>query len=226
MRSCGTICLLLALLHQSQGQGFQLFFGTKPTSGSPLAPGVVDPNCADKYENCAGYGVNACAGQYAAWARDNCALTCKFCTGPQTTPPPCVDVMDNCHTFQTDACTNPEYKAWAQNNCRRFCRMCPAEVLAQLDALTTTLPPSQCVDKLDCRLYGQSSCRGKFESWAKSNCMNFCGFCKGQPTTAKPCLDSRPNCADYDKDMCTNPSYKFWADDNCPHYCGRCSGGR
>lgn len=212
--------LSLLLLQLTNAQDFQLFFGTRPTEGP-----TATPVCADKVDNCGQYGADACHGQYESWARDNCALTCKYCVGPSTQAPPCVDVIDNCASYQADACTSADYKNWAQANCRRTCRMCPANVLAQLDALTTTMPPTACVDKLDCRLYGQSTCTGDYVPWAKQNCIRYCGFCSGVATTSKPCLDVRPNCDQYDKDMCTNPSYTIWVDDNCPQYCNRCPGG-
>ncbi|XP_076439406.1 uncharacterized protein LOC143278634 [Babylonia areolata] len=221
--AAAVVCLvLLALVPHSHGQDFQLFFGT--TAGPQVAPGAMDPNCADKIGNCASFGADACTGQYLAWAKDNCALTCKFCTGPSTTEAPCVDAIDNCASYQKDSCTNSDYRSWAEANCRRTCRFCSQAVLNQLDALTTTIPPEQCVDKVDCRLYGKSSCTGDYLPWAKQNCMNYCGFCQGAATTAKPCLDSRPNCSQYQKDMCNSPTYTLWVDDNCPQYCGRCGG--
>jgi len=219
--------VLAVAVASAWGQGFQLSFGTQGPQ-QPAAPtrpfGAFDPNCADKIQNCYAYGADACKGQYRNWAAENCELTCGFCVGPATTPPPCIDVLDNCAGFEKDACTSPDYSQWAHANCRRTCRLCPASVLAQLDAMTTTIPPSQCVDKVDCRLYTKSACSGTFEHWAHENCANYCGFCQGVATT-KPCLDTRPNCAQYDKDMCTNPQYKIWVDDNCPQYCGRCGGG-
>lgn len=217
-------CLLLAALLPCVRGQFQLVFGTNGPPMPTLAPGGFDPNCADQIENCAAFGSTSCSGQYEQWARDNCALTCAYCVGPATTPPPCVDVLDNCDSYGTESCTNADYSAWANENCRRTCRLCSAEVLAQLDALTTQLPPERCVDVVDCRLYGQSACTGDYASWAEENCMNYCGICQGADNS-KPCLDSRPNCDQYDKDMCTNPQYAIWVEDNCPQHCGKCSGG-
>ena len=42
---------------------------------------------------------------------------------------------------------------------------------------------AECLDKVDCRLYGQSACSGSYEHWAKDNCPNFCGFCRGNVLT-------------------------------------------
>ncbi|KAK7485916.1 hypothetical protein BaRGS_00022911, partial [Batillaria attramentaria] len=217
----GLFGLVLLVTQRVDGQ-LVLSFGAPPTQAA--AAGGFDPNCADKLDNCDLFGAQSCGGQYEQWARDNCALTCKYCQGPPTTPPPCVDMLDNCAAYEDGACSDPQYLGWAKANCRRTCRMCPADVLARLDSQTTTIPPSQCVDKLDCRLYGQSSCSGDYELWAKENCMSYCGFCVGVATTQKPCLDSRPNCDQYEKDMCNNPDYSIWVDDNCAQYCGRCSG--
>jgi len=218
------LALSLCLVPGTLGQ-FQLSFGTQGPPAPTFAPlGQIDPNCRDAIDDCSRYGKDSCIGQYATWAKNNCPLYCGFCTGVPTTPPPCVDVLDNCAGYEQGACTSADYAAWAQANCRRTCRLCPAAVLAQLDSLTTTIPPSQCVDKVDCRLYTKTACNGSFEMWAKDNCPNYCGFCQGVQTS-KPCLDSRPNCAQFEKDMCTNPTYKIWVDDNCAQYCGRCGAG-
>ena len=39
---------------------------------------------------------------------------------------------------------------------------------------------ADCVDRVDCRLYGPNACTGKFAAWAKDNCPLHCGFCTGK----------------------------------------------
>lgn len=37
--------------------------------------------CANKNTDCEGYGQSICTGEYADWARSNCAKLCGYCTG-------------------------------------------------------------------------------------------------------------------------------------------------
>ncbi|XP_041377039.1 kielin/chordin-like protein isoform X2 [Gigantopelta aegis] len=47
----------------------------------------------------------------------------------------------------------------------------------------TASSSSNCEDKLkNCALYGQSSCVGPYESWAKANCAKFCNKCSSAGT--------------------------------------------
>ena len=39
---------------------------------------------------------------------------------------------------------------------------------------------ADCVDKVDCRLYGPNACSGKFKDWAHDNCPLHCKFCTGK----------------------------------------------
>ena len=59
---------------------------------------------------------------------------CVWTAGPSTSPPPCVDVLDNCDSYEASSCTDPVYGSWAKANCRRTCRLCPGQ--STLDTLT------------------------------------------------------------------------------------------
>ncbi|PVD30995.1 hypothetical protein C0Q70_10271 [Pomacea canaliculata] len=221
MQALEWLLLCFSLIQGLHGQA--VVTPAPPQIGTATAK--FDAACKDALENCAGFGSDACKGLYEAWARDNCALTCGYCVGPPTTPPPCVDVLNNCESYDPSTCTNQSYSGWAKANCRRTCRLCPAEVLAALDAHTTTLSPDKCVDKVDCRLYTLSACSDSYKAWAKDNCPNFCGFCVGLPTPPAQCADSLPNCDSYEKAMCSAPEYKIWAEENCRKTCNFCTGG-
>ncbi|XP_041368758.1 uncharacterized protein LOC121383059 [Gigantopelta aegis] len=223
------LAILLSLVCQILAQ-FELHFVTPgPATPSPPIPhpgsGGFDPTCVDKLANCKLFGQSSCVGEYAPWAKQNCKNFCKFCIGPTTPAPECKDVLPNCAAYDKASCTNSVYKNWAETKCRRFCRLCPQNVLAVLDTMTTTVPPTSCVDKLECKQYGQSSCKGLYVGWARSNCPNYCGFCKGIPTPPGLCKDKIPNCNRYAKDSCTNPAFKLWAHDNCKMFCGFCNMG-
>ena len=40
-----------------------------------------------------------------------------------TAPPPCVDVLNNCHEYQADSCVG-DFEGWAKDNCRKYCGYC------------------------------------------------------------------------------------------------------
>ncbi|KAK6186004.1 hypothetical protein SNE40_008123 [Patella caerulea] len=73
-----------------------------------------------------------------------------------------------------------------------------------------------------CRHYGRGSCSGMYESWAKANCAQFCGFCVDPNATPEPCIDNITNCAQYTQEICTNKDYRIWTEDNCRKFCGLC----
>ncbi|XP_067657754.1 uncharacterized protein [Haliotis asinina] len=185
---------------------------------------TIDPNCKDRLDNCHYYGESACDPPFESWARHNCANYCTFCQGPTTPLPECRDKADDCDTYVRSACTNPEYATWAREECRYFCRLCPLQVLSEIDSLTTTLPPEQCVDKVNCALFGNSTCdvTGPYLHWARSNCPAHCHFCTPPPTPPSPCHDIVPNCNHYQDDICNNPIYSRWVMDNCRQFCKLC----
>ncbi|XP_033756389.1 titin-like isoform X7 [Pecten maximus] len=203
--------------------GFQLFVGTQ----APQLPnsGGVDLNCVDKQANCVAFGKQSCQPPYDKWAKDNCANFCGFCQGPTTPAPACVDKIQNCEAYGQTVCNDPQYGTWAVENCRYFCRKCTVQQLQVADSMTTTIAPERCVDKVDCRLYGKSSCSGNFKGWANENCMNYCGFCVGVPTPPPACVDKINNCDQYDPASCTDAQFHIWATDNCRKHCNLCSGG-
>ncbi|XP_062592494.1 putative epidermal cell surface receptor [Saccostrea cucullata] len=74
-----------------------------------------------------------------------------------------------------------------------------------------------CRDLLpDCAEYTQSACKAPYDSWARKNCANFCGFC------TPSCNDAISDCSEYGKQACVAP-YLTWAKSHCASYCGLCS---
>ncbi|KAL4231592.1 hypothetical protein ACF0H5_009172 [Mactra antiquata] len=209
---------LLNVLTLSHVHGFLL------NLAGPQSPKVFDPTCVDKIDSCWNMPQSNCLAPYEAWAQDNCANRCGYCNGPTTPAPPCVNKLPNCESYDKSTCSNPDYQSWAGENCRYYCRLCPQSELDRLDAITTTVRPEDCVDKVDCRQYGTNACSGQFKAWSQDNCPNYCGYCTGIPTPPPTCEDKIPNCKAYNPDTCTNPDYKLWVEDNCKKYCGLCPG--
>lgn len=74
-----------------------------------------------------------------------------------------------------------------------------------------------CRDQIpDCAEYTKTACQAPYDTWARTNCPLFCGFCS--PT----CSDSISDCSEYGKSACVAP-YLTWAKTNCASYCGLCS---
>lgn len=229
--ACGVVvCVYLALVVVVVDAQFQLSFGNPtqavPTTPRPTLPGGYDPACRDAISDCDNYGSDSCQGIYKSWAEKNCEATCNFCKPLATQPPQCVDALPNCHDYETAACSQPTYKSWAEKNCRKYCRFCTASQLAGVDALTTqptTLPPSQCQDKVDCTLYGQDACAiDKYGTWGQENCARFCGICQGVATPPPLCVDKNANCALYQADLCSAPSFESFVKENCLKFCNKC----
>ncbi|XP_063431248.1 uncharacterized protein LOC134713899 [Mytilus trossulus] len=211
-----SLMVLPLVFTQIYGQGFQLFFGT---TASPS-------NCADKMDNCLAFGKDACGGKYEAFARENCARYCGYCQGEPTPAPACENKKSDCEKYPKSTCSDQRYKTWANENCFYYCRLCTPEQLRIKDSQLTTVPPARCLDKKnDCKMYGKTSCTGNYASWAKENCMLYCGFCHGNPTPAPPCRDLASNCQQYEKSTCTDSKYRGWAETNCNKHCGFCSDG-
>ncbi|GFO23765.1 collagen alpha-4(vi) chain [Plakobranchus ocellatus] len=49
-------------------------------SSAPTTPAAYDPLCNDRLSNCKAYERSSCQGIYEAWARNNCNLTCGYCS--------------------------------------------------------------------------------------------------------------------------------------------------
>lgn len=180
--------------------------------------------CEDALPDCESYGKGSCSGVYEAWARKNCQVYCGFCDPPPTEAPPCIDTIDNCAGYGNASCK--AYVSWAKANCRLYCRYCTEEQLKEIDSRTTTvatIPPELCVDKLECRYYGNSICSDpNYTGWAQNNCPLYCNYCTGVPTPPKPCMDVQPDCPSYGSDVCYDPQYTVWVQDHCPKFCGLC----
>lgn len=222
-----SLCLLMGVVVDAQ---FQLSFGTPapavPTTPRPTLAGGYDPACKDAIKDCKNYGQDSCKGVYLTWAQKNCEATCGFCRPLPTQPPPCVDALPNCADFETSTCTSPTYRPWAEENCRKYCRLCSASQLNSADALTTmptTLPPSLCVDKVDCTLYGQDACNvNVYGTWGQENCPKYCGICQGIATPPPLCADKSPSCSLYQSDLCSNAGFDAFVKENCLKFCNRC----
>ncbi|XP_071090940.1 uncharacterized protein [Haliotis cracherodii] len=81
-----------------------------------------------------------------------------------------------------------------------------------------------CVDKLpNCDVFGEDSCKGQYESWAKENCNNTCKLCIGPTKPPVPCEDSISDCNNYGESTCTDPQFDQWAQHKCRYFCRRCT---
>ncbi|XP_067657360.1 uncharacterized protein [Haliotis asinina] len=80
-----------------------------------------------------------------------------------------------------------------------------------------------CKDSIpNCDSYGHASCTGPYESWAKSHCQAFCGFCI--PITSPFVCADKVRCKEYGADLCSNPDYTGFVEKNCVKYCHLCPG--
>ncbi|KAK3103323.1 hypothetical protein FSP39_018485 [Pinctada imbricata] len=84
-----------------------------------------------------------------------------------------------------------------------------------------------CTDnpKLDCRFFNYTQVCSQdsvYRPWARKNCPAYCGICYVPPTFT-PCVDKLLNCEEYNKDLCTNPLYRFFREANCRKYCDLCT---
>ncbi|XP_046372060.1 uncharacterized protein LOC124146050 isoform X1 [Haliotis rufescens] len=89
----------------------------------------------------------------------------------------------------------------------------------------TTIPVGDpnCKDSIpNCDTYGHASCTGPYESWAKTHCQAFCGFCI--PITSPFVCADKVRCIEYGADLCSNPDYVGFVEKNCVKYCHMCPG--
>uniref|UniRef100_K1Q9Y7 ShKT domain-containing protein n=1 Tax=Magallana gigas TaxID=29159 RepID=K1Q9Y7_MAGGI len=87
----------------------------------------------------------------------------------------------------------------------------------------SSLSAAVCRDKIDnCSQYGRSACTN-YEPWARDNCLAYCGFCVGPPTTPVPCADKLDDCQSFGKQVCTEPKYAPWVLANCRYFCRQCT---
>jgi len=84
-----------------------------------------------------------------------------------------------------------------------------------------TQAPGECKDLIDCSgYYRPEACHGIYSPWAHRYCPVHCGFCKD--TSPKPCVDTVPNCHEYQNDICTNQAFWQWRESHCRKYCKLC----
>ncbi|CAL1540868.1 unnamed protein product [Lymnaea stagnalis] len=196
------------------------------------------PACVDHLTNCYTYQGDICTNAvYRGWAEGNCRKFCRFCTesqlsllDSQTTtqatiksPAGCYDKF-KCESFGSIACSIEKYGNWGQMNCPVYCGFCQGTT-------PTTTMAAPCVDtRPDCSTFQEDTCTNSlYKNWAESNCRKFCKFCgAAQDTTpmpsstSTPCVDAKPDCATFQDDTCTNPSFKSWAETNCRKFCKLC----
>lgn len=133
----------------------------------------------------------------------------------------CKDILPNCPAYGANACKG-DYEDWARENCAAYCGFCTGEPTEPPP--TTTVAPADCQDVLpNCASYGGEGCVGDFEPWARTNCMQTCGFCIGFTSPPPPCEDKLDNCADFGEQTCAEPEYEAWAKENCRRFCGICT---
>ncbi|XP_052770613.1 uncharacterized protein LOC128210355 isoform X6 [Mya arenaria] len=192
---------------------------------NPTTAAVIDPNCVDKISTCWHLPDEKCKAPYEDWARSNCAFRCGFCLGLPTTLPPCEDLLPDCANFDISVCSDSTYRPWASINCRLYCRheFCSAAQIQAAQSRATTIAPEDCYDKVNCSLYATNVCDGNYTLWVRENCPQYCGICRGVPTRPPPCVDTIPNCKDYNASTCTNPLLNLWVKDKCRKHCGLCS---
>jgi len=165
-------------------------------------PPPTSSMCKDTLPNCYVYDKSSCQAPYTAWAQDNCAYYCGFCSG-STTPAPvnCIDKIPNCADYGKDGCTGT-YEAWARFNCPKFCGYCGSnsQVTTASGVIVVTGNPTSapatnapgsgtCVDKLStCDQYGPESCQDPYTAWATENCAKHCNLCaqQGLVTASQP----------------------------------------
>jgi len=92
----------------------------------------------------------------------------------------------------------------------------------------TGVPPlpidPDCRDRIDsCSSFPDTSCQEPYLEWAKTNCQQRCGFCRGTSTAPPPCVDNIKNCETYSKDICSKKEYKAWVHENCRAFCLDCT---
>lgn len=201
--------------------------------------------CIDKVANCDEYDLNMCTS-YRPWAMAHCEHFCGFCQGQQTTTPaPCIDTIGNCREYGHDICTSLSFRRWTKDHCARFCELCGVDIHVNPDSkpstTESTVPPqtttittlnteqhtgtsnmTTCSDKINnCAEFGQDIC-SDYAPWAKKNCEQYCGFCKGPTTTTAPCMDTIGNCREYPADVCISLTFLKWAKEHCAKFCNFC----
>lgn len=200
--------------------------------------------CIDKVPNCDEYELEMCTS-YRPWAMAHCKHFCGFCQGQSVPPVPCVDTIGNCREYGHDICTSLSFRKWTKDHCARFCEFCGVDIHVNPDSLhstsASTVPPqttkvntlnteqqtgtfnmTTCSDKINnCAEFGQDICTD-YAPWAKKNCNQYCGFCKGPTTTTAPCMDTIGNCREYPADVCISLTFLKWAKEHCAKFCNFC----
>ncbi|XP_033758779.1 uncharacterized protein LOC117341058 [Pecten maximus] len=148
------------------------------------SPGDTNQGCHDVIPNCQDYidhDSTICSSDspYFDWTTTHCQASCAVCQGgPTTTPPPCLDELDYCDTFDIPkACL--DFPKWASQKCRQTCGICQG-------GPTTTQP--LCVDTLNtCSSFHIPHDCMAYPKWAAEKCRNTCKVCQIlEPPTVRP----------------------------------------
>ncbi|KAK7095028.1 hypothetical protein V1264_006491 [Littorina saxatilis] len=161
--------------------------------------------CEDKSGDCGGYGQSVCSGQYADWAKDNCAKYCGHCTTGATggagagggssggsaggtstgAGAACQDKNEQCSGYGASVCTG-DYADWAKDNCAKMCGVCGSTGTSTSNnnsggggggAVAASSSTGNCVDvSADCAGYGADVCTS-YADWAAANCQKSCNKC-------------------------------------------------
>ncbi|CAC5419041.1 unnamed protein product [Mytilus coruscus] len=182
-------------------------------------PTTQKPPCRNKIQNCNQYPGDVCTSdRYSEWAEENCNKHCGFCSDGSTVGSSAVITWP---FFLLDLLE--QYTMWTS---LLVLSLAFTQIYGQGFQLFvgTTASTAKCEDKLDnCLSFGNDSCVGKYEVFARENCNRYCGYCQGAPTPAPACEDKKTDCEKYPKSTCTDQRYKQWAYDNCYYYCRLCT---
>merc|ERR1712168_1265105 len=154
-----------------------------------LVVAAVSAECEDKNDGCVDWAKRGECTNNPEWMKDNCALSCEQCGGPDPNPD-CKDKNDGCAAWaKSGECEkNP---IWMKDNCALSCDQCDGPNPTKdpnPDPNPTPDPnpdpyPDYCVDKDKegkCDYYkGQGFCtRPDLKDWIKTACRKTCDMCK------------------------------------------------
>lgn len=151
--------------------------------------------CTDKIKNCIDYGgvKYACQGQYASWAKINCARYCGFCC----VPAPSTTTRS---TLPTTPLLIPTIRTTTLPITTIRHTITPIN-----HQVTPTKPASTCRDHQDCSLevVDRLACH---DVTIATKCQKSCGVCKTDTSTL--CRDVHTNCPLIASIVCSEPTLR------------------
>ncbi|XP_025113419.1 uncharacterized protein LOC112575657 [Pomacea canaliculata] len=200
----------------------------------PSAPAI----CEDKIAECPGYGSSVCTGTYEAWAKENCAKMCGFCTGGSeaaaTTPAACEDKNTQCKDYGMSVCTG-QYAEWAKLTCPKMCGFCSASNLGSTAPVTqqvttpttttstttpTTTPPT--TSTMTTTAMPTTAIPIPTTTTTASTTSTPPATTITAVVQASACQDKDNNCATYGASFCAQTEYAAFAKENCARHCKLC----